>query len=89
MYSNPPGNTDFTPISNLSVGPFSNTTRRQCFSVEITNDMIPEDMESFFLDLTTRPGDTLPRVTISPDEAEVTINDDDRESSGDVFPPHN
>ena len=51
--------------------------------------MIPEDTESFFHDLTTRPGEMLDRVTISPDEAEVTINDDDRESSSDVFPPHN
>ena len=51
--------------------------------------MIPEDTESFFLDLTTRPGEMLDRVTISPDEAEVTINDDDRESSRDLFPPHN
>ena len=51
--------------------------------------MIREDMENFFLNLTTRPGEMLPRVTINPDEAEVTINDDDRESSSDVFPPHN
>ena len=50
--------------------------------------MIPEDMESFFLDLTTRPGEMLDRVTISPDEAEVTINDNDGESSSVIFPPH-
>ena len=84
-----PGNNDFTPINNLDVGPFSNTQRRQCFSVEIIDDMIREDMETFFLVLTTRPGEMLNRVTISPDEAEVTINDDDRESSSVVVSQHN
>ena len=62
--------------------------RQQCFSVEIINDMIREDSENFFLDLTTRPGEMLPRVTINPAVAEVTINEDDRESSRDLFPPH-
>ena len=51
--------------------------------------MIREDNENFFLDLTTRPGEMLPRVTINPAVAEVTINEDDRESSRDLFPPHN
>ena len=55
----------------------------------ITDDMIREDTENFFLDLTTRPGEMLDRVNITSDEAEVTINDDDREFSRDVFPPHN
>ena len=85
----PPGNNDFTPINNQDVGPFSNTTRRQCFSVEIDNDMIREDNENFFLDLRRRPGEILDRVTINPAVAEVTINDDDRETSRDLFPPHN
>ena len=71
------------------MGPFSNVTRRQCFSVRIINDVIPEDVENFFLDLTTRLGVMLDRVNITSDEAEVTINDDDREFSRDVFPPHN
>ena len=47
--------------------------------------MIREDNENFFLDLTTRPGEMLPRVTINPDVAEVTINEDG-ESSSVVFP---
>ena len=71
------------------MGPFSNVTRRQCFSVRIINDVIPEDVENFFLDLTTRLGVMLDRVNITSDEAEVTINDNDREFSRDVFPPHN
>ena len=71
------------------MGPFSNTTRLQCFSVEIINDMIREDNESFFLDLTTGPGEMLPRVTIIQDQAEVTIYEDDRKSSSVVFPSYN
>ena len=69
------------PINDRSIGPFSNATRQQCFSVRIINDTIPEDTENFFLDLTTRPGDMLDRVNITSNEAEVTINDDDREFS--------
>ena len=61
------------------MGPFSNTTRQQCFSVGIINDTIREDMESFFLDLTSPV--VLDRVTINPAVAEGTINDDDREFS--------
>ena len=57
--------------------------------MEIIDDMIPEDMETFFLDLTTRPGEMLNRVTITRDEAEVTINDNDRESSSVVVSQHN
>ena len=53
----------------------------------IINDMIREDTESFFLDLTTPV--MLDRVNINPTVAEVIINDDDRESSSDVFPQHN
>ena len=63
--------------------------RRQCFSVGITDDMIREDNENFFLDLTTRPGEMPPRMTINPAVAEVTINEDDRESSSVVFPSYN
>ena len=47
----------------------------------INDDMIPEDTENFFFDLTTHPGETLDRVNIMSNEAEVTINDDDCEFS--------
>ena len=49
--------------------------------------MIREDIESFFLDLTTPV--VLDRVIINPAVAEVTIIEDDRESSRDVFPQYN
>ena len=64
------------------MGPFSNVTRQQCFSVVIINDTIRENTESFFLNLTTPV--MLDRVTINPAVAQVIINDDDRESSRDV-----
>ena len=73
-----PGNSDFTAIINQDVGPFSNTQRRQCFFVAITNSqMIAENSENFFLNLTTRPGEVLQQVTINPAVAEITIIDND------------
>ena len=50
--------------------------------MEIINDTIREDTESFFLDLTTPV--MLDRVNINPAVTEVIINDDDGESSRDV-----
>ena len=78
-----PGNSDFTEITNQDVGPFSNTQRQQCFLVAITNSqMIAENSENFFLNLTTRPGEVLQQVTINPAVAEITIMDSDCESIG-------
>ena len=57
--------------------------------MEINDDMIRENNENFFLDLTTRPGEMLDRVTINPAVAEVTINDNDGESSSVVVSQHN
>ena len=70
------------------MGPFSNSQRRQCFLVEITNDTIPENSENFFLDLAPPPGEMLERVTITPSQATVTIEDDDREFHSDTATPH-
>ena len=50
--------------------------------MEITNsEMILENSENFFLNLTTRPGEVLQQVTINPAVAEITIMDSDCESS--------
>ena len=73
------GSNDFTAITQ-DVGPFSNTQQRWCLFVEITNDVIPEETENFFFDLTTRPREVLARVTIRPAVAEVTINGNNCES---------
>ena len=52
--------------------------------MEITNEMILENSENFFLNLTTRPGEVLQQVTINPAVAEITIIDNDCESISDV-----
>ena len=78
-----PGNSDFTAIIGQDVGPFSNTQRRQCFFVAITNSqMIAENVENFFLNLTTRPGEVLQQVALNPAVAEITIIDNDCEFIG-------
>ena len=72
---------------NQDVGPFSNMQRQQCFFVEINNEMILENSETFFLNLTTRPGEVLQQVTINPAVAEITIIDNDGEPISDVPVP--
>ncbi len=76
------GTNDYVSINQQDVGPFSNRTRRQCFAIDITDDAIREDAESFFLDLTAPPGQTLERVTINPAVAEVAIGEDDEITIG-------
>ena len=69
------------------MGLFSNTQRQQCFSVQITNDATAEDTENFSLNLTLQPGVVVRQVTNNPAVAEITINDNDRKSSSDVYTP--
>ena len=52
------------------------STHRQCFNVNITDDLILEDTENFFLNLTLDANYTIP-VVIFPDSAQVNIIDDD------------
>ena len=71
---------DFTPINNQDVGPFSQMTRRQCFAIEITDNDVPEDNETFTLRLTFPPGtDSAQRAktTIEPMETTVSIEDNE------------
>ena len=49
--------------------------------MEITNDAIPENLENLFLNLTACSGEVLQQVNVNAAMAEVTINDNDRESS--------
>ena len=71
------GNSDYTSITNQSVGPFSNDRRQECFLVEVAGDGTPEDTENFFLDIAPPPGESLPGVVITPSQATATIEDDD------------
>ena len=64
------------------MGPFDNDVRDLSFNVSIVDDSIPEDTEMFNATLTLDPADQArlgnrTRVTVSPDVATVTIQDDD------------
>ena len=51
------------------------STHRQCFNVNITDDLILEDTERFSLTLTLADGNV--PVVVDPDVSEVDIVDDD------------
>ena len=64
------------------MGPFNNDVRQLSFNVSIVNDNIPEEAEIFNVSLTLDPADQArlrnhTRVTVSPDVATVTIQDDE------------
>ena len=52
------------------------STHRQCFDVNITDDLILEDTERFNLRLSLADGATVP-VEVIPDSSEVEIQDED------------
>ncbi|MDD9818709.1 MAG: putative Ig domain-containing protein, partial [Gammaproteobacteria bacterium] len=66
---------DFTAVSAALT--FSNSNRRDCFLVGITDDTIPEDAETFALTLTADATNSDFTVAIAPDPAVVTIEDND------------
>ena len=71
---------DYGALADFSVGPFSDSVRQLSFNVSIVDDMIPEDDEDFTASLTLAPADRTrlgTRVTVDPDLATVTIEDND------------
>ena len=56
------------------------STHRQCFNVNITDDLILEDTERFNLRLSLADGATVP-VEVIPDSSEVEIQDEDGKPS--------
>ena len=68
---------DFQQLTDSTLlNPFSNSSRQNCFSIRITNDMLFEmDIENFQVDLSLASGVT--RVRIDPGSATVNILDDD------------
>ena len=71
---------DYGTLTSFRLGPFSNSVRQLSFNVSIVNDNIPEDDETFSASLTLDPAaqDRLgSRVTVSPNVATVTIQDND------------
>lgn len=64
------------PTESLSIGPFSQASRRACVSVNIINDAIAENLESFLA--TLEPNSNSPdQLTISPGTTRVNIEDND------------
>ena len=71
---------DYGNLTNFPLGPFNSDVRQLSFTVSIVNDSIPEDDETFNISLTLAPADQPRlgnRVTVSPDVATVTIQDND------------
>ena len=71
---------DYGNLTNFPLGPFNDSVRQLSFTVSIVNDSIPEDDETFNISLTLAPADQARlgnRVTVSPDVATVTIQDND------------
>ena len=56
------------------------STHRQCFNVNITDDLVLEDTERFSLTLTLADGSNVP-VVVMPDVSEVEIIDTDCKQS--------
>ena len=71
---------DYGGLSNFRLGPFSSSMRQLSFSVSIANGNITEDAETFSARLTLDPANQARlgnRVRVSPDVANVTIQDTD------------
>ena len=71
---------DFGNLTNFRLDPFNNDMRQLSFNMSIVDDSIPEDEETFNVSLTLDPADQARlgnRVTVSPDVATATIQDND------------
>ena len=71
---------DYVALTNFPLGPFNNSVRQLSFNVSVGNDNIPEDDETFNVSLTLDPADQARlgnRVTVSPNVATATIQDND------------
>ena len=62
---------------NQSLEGFGNGTRRQCFNVTITDDIVREDAETFTVTLEMAFNGSLPKILIHPEMVTVTILDND------------
>ena len=71
---------DYGSLTNLRLGPFNIVVNQISFNVSVVNDNIPEDAEMFIASLTLDPADQARignHLTVSPDVATVTIQDND------------
>ena len=71
---------DYGPLTKFCLGPFNNSVDQLSYNVSVVNDNIPEDAEILSASLTLDPADQAKlghRLTVSPDVATVTIQDND------------
>ena len=71
---------DYGALTNLRLGPFSNDVHQISFNVSVVKDNILEDTEMFGASLALDPADQARignHLTVSPDVATVTIQDND------------
>ena len=68
---------DYDALTNFRLGQFNNDVRQLSFNVSIVDNNIPENAEMFSMRLTLDPADQARHVTVSPDVATVTIQDND------------
>ena len=66
-------------MTNMLLGPFGNSIRRQCFNVNILNDTQLENPEFFMIQVQFCRGETFQRVDIDPSSGTTTIIDDEGE----------
>ena len=66
---------------NMTLGPFDNNTRRQCFNINIRDDTQREDPEDFTVNVHDCPGPPPPgpRIFFNPRSGRTTIIDNDGE----------
>ena len=71
--------TDYTRLAGIDVTLlFDNTSRQDCFDIDITDDELVEGVEKFSLTLENEPDHDPPiDVEYFPNVAEITINDMD------------
>ena len=69
-------------MTNMTLGPFDNNNRRQCFNVNIRDDTQREGTEDFTVSVDDCPGPPPPgpRIIFNPRSGRTTIIDNDGKS---------
>lgn len=71
-----PAGQDYQSVTNIRLGTFGNSIRRQCFNVNILNDTQSENPEYFMIQVQFCHGETFERVDIDPSTGTTTVMDD-------------
>ena len=70
-----PAGQDYQAVTNMRLGPFGNSQRRQCFNVSILNDPQLENPEDFVVNVHFCPQPDPRGVDIDPSNVTTTILD--------------